>query len=123
MEILKGLEKKMLNVEFEEKIVTENEDTIVLYFTAPKEYLNGKYPEAVSCTICIELPADTPTAENANVLFSPTKPEGEEGLTDYDWYNVNLPVEEINELISLGELGKKAQKKRKEKCEQDQCED
>lgn len=91
------------NVMFEEEVKMDK--VISLYFTAPREILEGEYPEAVSCEICIELPSDNPVAENATVMISPTKPEGEDVLTDYDWNHFELPAEDIKKLISLSRQG------------------
>lgn len=89
---------------FDESYISEEWGTITLYFIAPKEMLNGKYPEAESMEISIEFPRECVDARYANVMFSPTKYDEEEDCyTDYDWFDVNLSCEEIEKLIKLAE--------------------
>ena len=91
-------------IKFEEDYISEEWGTITLYFIAPKEMLNGKYPEAESMEISIECPREYIEARYATVMFSPTKYDEEgECYTDYDWYDVDLPYEDIEELIKLAE--------------------
>lgn len=89
-------------IKFEESYVSEEYGTITLYFTAPKEMLNGKYPEAESMEISIECPSERTSARYASVMFSPTKYDEEsESHTDYDWFDVDMSYEEIEALIEL----------------------
>lgn len=89
-------------IEFDERYNDEEEGMTTLYFTAPKEMLDGDYPEAVSMEISIELPTDNMEARYASVEFSPTRYLGEDdGYEDYDWYDVEMPNEKIEELIDL----------------------
>lgn len=83
---------------FEKKVVSEEYGTTTLYFLAPKEVLDGKYPEAEHMTISVEYPTATPEARFAKVMFSPTK-NGE----DYDWFDADLRYEDIARLIDYGE--------------------
>lgn len=87
---------------FEEKAVSEEYGTTTLYFLAPKEMLNGKYPEAEHMTISVEFPTATPEACFAKVMFSPAK-DGE----DYDWFDADLSYEDISELINRGIKGRR----------------
>lgn len=91
------LDKRII---FEEGYESKEYRTTTLYFIAPKEMLNGKYPEAESMEISVEFPTEHPEANYADVMFSPTK-DGE----DYDWYGVNLPYDEVEALIQLSERG------------------
>ena len=96
----------MLNkhIQFDESYISEEWGTITLYFIAPKEMLNGKYPEAESMEISIECPIEYISPKYATVMFSPTKYDEEEDCyTDYDWFDVNLSYEEIEGLIKLAE--------------------
>ena len=82
----------------------DNGETTTLYFIAPKEMLYGKYPEAEHMEISIELPNDHMDAAHAVVDFSPTKYfEEDDAYVDYDWYEVELPHDEIEELIALAD--------------------
>lgn len=78
--------------------VDDEEETQTFYFTAPKEMLNGKYPEAENMTISIEVSLNHPDARYAVVQCSPT----EDGC-EYDWYDVNWPYEDIEALLKLAE--------------------
>lgn len=81
-----------------------DDGTTVLWFVAPKEMLNGKYPEAESMEIQIECPTEYISASYANVMFSPTKyDEDEESYVDYDWFDVYMSEEDIEELIKIAE--------------------
>lgn len=91
-------------IKFDESYISEEYGTITLYFIAPKEMLNGKYPEAESMEISIECPREYIEARYSNVMFSPTKyDEEEECYTDYDWFEVSLPFEDVEELIKIAE--------------------
>ena len=82
-------------------------ETTTLYFIAPKEMLYDKYPEAEHAEISIELPTNCMEARYANVDISPTKYFKEEDCyIDYDWYEITLPYDEIEELIALAERSK-----------------
>lgn len=89
-------------IEFDERYDDEEEGTTTLYFTAPKEMLDGDYPEAVSMEISVELPTDDMEARYASVEFSPTRyVEEDDGYEDYDWYDVEMSNEDIEALIDL----------------------
>ena len=91
----------------EERYDSEEYGTTTLYFVAPKEMLNGKYPEAESMEISVEFPIDNIEAKYATVMFSPTKYDDEVGgYTDYDWFDVSLPFEEVEVLIDLAKKSK-----------------
>jgi hypothetical protein len=91
-------------IKFDESYISEEHDTITLYFTGPKELLVGDYPEAESMEISIECPREYICAEYANVEISPTRyDEEEDGYTDYDWRDIDLPYDEIEALIKLAE--------------------
>ena len=86
---------------FDEGWNKEDNETM-LYFTAPKELLDGDYPEAVSMEISLEFPTDCAKAEYVTVSVSPTAyVEEEDSYEDYDWQDIDMPAEEINELIEL----------------------
>lgn len=89
-------------IKFDERYDDENSKLTTLYYIAAKEMLieyGYNYPEAVSMEISIEFPLNNLVAEHAYVSISPTNEEG----TDYDWNDINLPYNEINELIKLAE--------------------
>ena len=88
-------------IKFEERFDNDTYNTTTLYFIAPKEMLKTMmvkdYPEAISMEISIEFPIDCIEARYADVCVSPTNEEGE----DYDWYDIDLPYNEIEALIEL----------------------
>ncbi|NDO37760.1 hypothetical protein [Anaerotruncus colihominis] len=90
----------MLNkrIEFEEKHVNEVSGTTILYFMAPKEMLNGRYPEADAAAISVEFPTGDPNPQHTTVWVSPMKDK-----EDYDYCSVNFSDDEIEELIRLAE--------------------
>lgn len=91
-------------IELEDKYVDDEYGTTTYYFIAPKEMLEGKYPEAESMEISIEFPTDRPEAREATVMFSPTKYVVEEQCyMDYDWFRVDMPYEKIERLMVLAE--------------------
>jgi len=91
-------------IRFDEKVVSEDYETITYYFIAPKEMLCNKYPDAETTEISVEVPMSCPEAKHASVCISPSKYVSEdEGYTDYDWTDISLPYDEIEELISLAE--------------------
>lgn len=92
-------------IKFDERY--DDGETTTLYFIAPKEMLLGEYPEAEHMEISIEFPTDHIEARYADVQFSPTKYfEEDDCYTDYDWFDVDMPYEEIEELIVLAERSK-----------------
>lgn len=101
-----GDELNLLTVDpqivFDERYDDEESETTTLYFIAPKEMLSEygyNYPEAVSAEISIELPMGTLLAERACVGISPTDADG----SNYDWNDIELPYDIVNELIKLAE--------------------
>lgn len=89
-------------IKFDESYISKEHDTITLYFVGPKELLTGDYPEAESMEISIECPREYIGAEYATVEVSPTMyDEDGQCYTDYDWREIDLSYEEIEELIEL----------------------
>ena len=94
-------------IKFDERHDSEECGTTILYFIAPKEMLKkfiptNDYSEAISMEISIEFPTKHIEANYADVCVSPTR-EDENGTEDYDWYDVDIPYDEIEELIKLAE--------------------
>ena len=88
----------------EEIYESEEHGTTTLYFIAPKEMLDGKYPNAEHTEICIEFPTNKPEAHYSSVRFSPSRyDEEKQAFTDYDWYDVEMSYEDIEALIELAE--------------------
>ena len=87
---------------FEEKYISDTYNSVTLYFITPKEWLNGKYPEAEHSEICLEYPIDHPEAMYAVAMLSPTK-----DCEDYDWFDIKLTNSEIESLMKLAEANKK----------------
>lgn len=103
-------------IKYEESYVSEEYETTTVYFIAPVEilsYITGEdFPDAVSAEISIEFPCVGDDmyfcAGCASVEISPTC-EGPDGsLLDYEWYDVDLPYEDIDRLIDI--YGKAKQK-------------
>lgn len=90
-------------VEFEERYYSEEYETVTLYFTAPKEWLNNRFPEAVHSEISVEYPANHPEAIYATVMMSPTKTDTDGNSEDYDWFDIVLLPSEIELLMELAE--------------------
>ena len=70
--------------------------------TRPSPDVKPNVPEAISMEISIEFPTEHIEANYADVCVSPTR-EDENGTEDYDWYDVDIPYDEIEELIKLAE--------------------
>ena len=89
-------------VTFEEAVDSEVDDTVTFYFvsdkTLLKELLGDKYPEADEMTLSIECPHSNVTAGYAHVLVSPFK-DNKGQVEDYDWNDIDIPLEEISSLI------------------------
>lgn len=99
------------DIKFEEQSFSSIAGEHTLYFIAPKELLNGLYPDAESMEIAVRIPfriykskkikgsgrlhSDFDAAK-AMVEFSPTK----NGL-DYNWYCGDLDESEINYLFDI----------------------
>ena len=95
----------MKDIKFDERHDNDGETT--LYFIAPKEMLDnffpkGKYPDAISTEISVEVPANN--IEDALVSISPTI-KTEDGYEDFDWMDIDIPLEEIEELLKLCKEG------------------
>lgn len=91
-------------IKFEERYDSGDYGTTTLYFIAPKEMLDGKYPEAVHAEISVEFPMEHIEPAYASVAISPTAYFSEEdGYSDYDWVDISLPYDEIEALIELAE--------------------
>ncbi len=93
---------------FDERYDSEEYETTTLYFIAPKEMLKTfipttNYPEAISMEISIEFPREHIEALYADVCVSPTR-KVEGGTEDYDWCDIDLPYNDIEELIKLAGL-------------------
>ena len=106
---------------FEEKYLCQETEMITLYFTADKSLLKeltgDKYPEADGMTISIEYPAEEPEAFNAGVDISPYKIEQDGDdiiICDYDWRELDISYEEIEELMRIAEEKGKDRWKREE---------
>lgn len=103
----------MKDVVFDERVYSEEAKEWTYYFTAPaKKVLDmfpGRYkPEDVVATeISIELPCerkyeyDFGSIDGVVVSISPTS-EDEDGRTDYDWEDIDIPDSEILELLEKG---------------------
>lgn len=86
-----------VKIAYEEKYVDQDNETTTLYFGAPKEVLNGKFPEAtLVTTLSVEFPTDHCDARYTSVQISPQA----KGI-NYDWQDLELPYSVIENLMSL----------------------
>ena len=88
-------------VMFDEQYKSNEHETVTLYFFAPKEWLGGRYPEAISAEISVEYPIAHPEAIYATVMMSPTRVNENDGVEDYDWYDIVLLPSEVEQLMDL----------------------
>jgi len=98
----------MNDIKFDERYDSEYIGETTLYFIAPKEMLDnffpkGTYPDAVNAEISIEVPTNSIEAKNANVSISPIG-RTEDGYEDYDWTDINIPYEEIENLFAIANV-------------------
>ena len=84
-------------VELEEKYISEEYETTILFFRGPKEMVIKDYPEAESTEISIEFPTSTPHSEYATVKIYYTK----DGLY-YDWCDKEFTDDDVEKLIAYG---------------------
>lgn len=88
---------KNYEVELEEKYISEEYETTILFFRGPKEMVIKDYPEAESTEISIEFPTSTPHSEYATVKIYYTK----DGLY-YDWCDKEFTEDDVEKLIAYG---------------------
>lgn len=88
-------------VEFEKRFENEERETEILYFTAPKEWLNGEYPDAAHSEIRIEYPIGTPDALLVWPMMSPTRIHKDGNREVYDWFDIDLSMGDVEALILL----------------------
>lgn len=98
----------MEDIRFDERYDDVYNEETTLYFIVPKEMLDnffpkGKYPDAVSMEIAIEVPTNNIEARNAGVSVSPTR-KTEDGYEDYDWTDVDISYEEIETLFVIADV-------------------
>ena len=102
MDCLKGEENMdTKNIKFEEKYQDEEYDTTTFYFICPKEMLEREYTDAEHATISIECPTNQIEANVASVMISPTKKVYDNTMLDYDWRDIDLSYDQIEEFLNL----------------------
>lgn len=80
-----------MDIRLEDWFFDQNSFTYKLFFSAPKELLNGKHPEAESAEINIDLTMNpsiidiSDTLKVTNLAIAATKDN-----KDYDWTNIDL---------------------------------
>lgn len=94
-------------VAFDECWKSDEYETVTLYFEAPKQWLEDKYPEAARCEISVEYPTSHPEASFASVMISPTKVDESGNAEDYDWRDCRLTNSEIEQLLDLAKSNMK----------------
>ena len=91
-------------VQFEERFDNEEYNTTTLYFIAPQEWLSTSYPEAIHSEISVEYPFGfIPEANTATIMISPTRLDRDGNSEDYDWFDIDLTLSDIEALLSLAE--------------------
>lgn len=89
--------------------------TRTLYFTAPKDLVSNQYPEADATDICVEFPLSEQEARAAGVMFGPITRHANGDEKTYDWFEVDLPYDDIERLMQMAdEPLRKAEKLRDE---------
>lgn len=100
----------MKDVVFEERVYSEEAKEWTYYFTAPAKKVLDMFPgrykpeDVVSAEISIDIPCEKKHEYEYNnldgivVSISPTS-ENEDGLEDYDWEEIDIPDNEILELL------------------------
>lgn len=92
-------------IKFDESYVCEESATIVLCFKCPKELLIENYSDAEYAELSIECPKEHINAKYSYVEISPVMyDEKSKEYIYYDWRDIELPYEEIEELIKLAEV-------------------
>lgn len=94
-------------ITFDERLESDEYETVTLYFEAPKQWLEDKYPEAARCEISVEYPTCHPEASFASVMISPTKVDECGNAEDYDWRCCRLTSSEIEQLLNLAKSNMK----------------
>ena len=80
--------------------VAENRER--LYFIAPKEWVEDKYPEAEGSTIILEFNNYDDILEGKTRYESISPVEFADGdMIDYDWNDISLEHDEIMQLVDL----------------------
>lgn len=92
------------NIAFDESYISAEDETVTYYFTADKSLIEslypGKYPEAAASEVSMELPISCYEANMASIMVSPTL-DCDGSATDYDWNSIDIPYEEVEELLAL----------------------
>ena len=81
----------------------EEHETRTLYFTAPKELVTGRYPEADATDISVELSLNEQEASAARVMFGPVQRDAAGNESTCDWNDIDLSYEDIDLLMRIAE--------------------
>lgn len=88
-------------IQFDERYNNEEYEETTLYFMTHKDVLGGKYPEAVHAEISLHFPINDIRSDSCYIAaISPTM-KIDDSYTDYDWCDLDLSDEEIDDLIIL----------------------
>lgn len=97
-------------VQFEEISVSQEDKTIIGFFTIDKSLLEemypNQYPEAISGKLSVEIPIEQSMcmSTNYNAICSISPVEYNTNNNEYDcynWFDVYLPQNEVEELINI----------------------
>lgn len=92
--------KDILDIEFDEKRVSKEHESTTFYFSAPRNILGKRWPEADYAEISVEVPNNNMEASAASVVVGPVSKE-EEGTWIYDWIDAVMPYSDIEYLLDI----------------------
>ena len=88
-------------VRFEEAYKDQRDGATMLFFIAPKEWLNGRYPEVIHAELVLAYYVPGFQKTDYSTMMSPTRVNNNGDIEDYDWFDVELRPSEVDALIDL----------------------
>ena len=105
-EILEQEKPDFSDIRLEDVFENNECQEVTYFFTAPKDLIDqcypGVYEDAVGTEVSVTFPMGHIDAEHATVEISPTR-EVQDGFSDYDWNEIILPYEDVEELFKIVE--------------------
>lgn len=96
-----------LDAKFDERYDNTVANLTTLYFTAPIDTFVRLFPNTsvdandICMEVCVEFPLGNADPELAEVSISPVCVDEDGTKECYDWQDVELPYDEVKELIQL----------------------
>ena len=91
-------------IKFHESYIEEEYNTITFYFIAPKDLFDNIDKETDYVELSVECPREYISSSYSTVEYSPVEyNKKNQTYIPYDWRDIELPYEEIDELIKLAE--------------------